>query len=54
MTKGDLAHADQYCPLCRRSHGVCVFTAGSLYCTRENCPNPHQCSPAPGRPDAGQ
>jgi hypothetical protein len=50
----DLAYADQYCPLCWQSHGVCVFTGGSLYCIRQNCPNPHHRRPVPGRPDAGQ
>ena len=41
MATTDLAYADQYCPLCGRSHGVCVFAGGSLYCIRENCPNPN-------------
>lgn len=29
------------CPLCGEAHERCQFTAGSLYCVREDCPNPH-------------
>lgn len=29
------------CALCPASHVLCVFTAGSLFCVRPDCSNPH-------------
>lgn len=31
----------QLCPLCPDEHLICKFAAGTLYCCRRNCPNPH-------------
>jgi hypothetical protein len=40
----------QGCPLCGGTHDTCEFTAGSLYCVKTDCRNPHH--RAPGSPAA--
>jgi len=37
----DLSGLPVACPLCRQVHERCVFTAGSVYCVRPDCRNPH-------------
>jgi hypothetical protein len=54
----DPAYADRPCALCGQRHAPCVFTAGSLYCIRPDCTNPHhrqppEASPAPSQPGPG-
>jgi hypothetical protein len=46
----DLSSVPVACPLCGQVHERCVFTAGSVYCTRPECSNPHHRQPpaAPG------
>jgi len=46
-TTVDLVYAERLCVLCEALtgkalvHAPRVFTAGSLRCVHENCPNPH-------------
>jgi hypothetical protein len=47
---GDLSGLPVVCPLCRQVHERCVFTAGSVYCIRPGCRNPHHRRP-PAAPD---
>jgi hypothetical protein len=41
----DLSGLRVACPLCHQVHERCVFTAGSVYCTRADCQNPHHRQP---------
>lgn len=41
----DLSDAPVACPVCGQVHERCVFTAGSLYCTRPDCRNLHHRTP---------
>lgn len=43
----DLTGTPVACPVCGRVHERCRFTAGSLYCTRPDCQNPHHRRPPP-------
>jgi hypothetical protein len=43
----DLSDVPVTCPLCHQVHERCVFTAGSLYCARPGCRNPHHREPPP-------
>src|SRR5215472_4827375 len=42
----NLSDAPVICPLCLQIHDRCRFTAGSLYCARQDCQNPHHRQPA--------
>jgi hypothetical protein len=41
----DLSGLQIVCPLCHQVHERCIFTAGSAYCTRPDCRNPHHRQP---------
>jgi len=41
----DLSSLPVTCPLCHQVHERCIFTAGSLYCVRPRCRNPHHRQP---------
>jgi hypothetical protein len=41
----DLSGLPVACPLCHQVHERCVFTAGSVYCVRPGCQNPHHRQP---------
>src|SRR5215467_4425992 len=41
----NLSDAPVICPLCLQIHDRCGFTAGSLYCARQDCQNPHHRQP---------
>jgi len=41
----DLSGLPVVCPVCHQVHERCVFTAGSVYCTRPGCRNPHHRRP---------
>jgi hypothetical protein len=43
----DLSSLPVVCPLCGHVHERCRFTAGSLYCVRSDCRNPHHPEPPP-------
>ena len=45
--QGDLSGAPVVCPLCGQVHQRCRFSAGSLYCIRADCRNPHHRWPPP-------
>jgi hypothetical protein len=36
------------CPVCHQVHERCEFRAGSVYCVRPDCQNPHHREPRPG------
>jgi hypothetical protein len=37
----DLSQVPVVCPLCHQVHERCEFEAGSVYCARPGCRNPH-------------
>ena len=41
----DVSQLAVVCPLCHRVHERCEFRAGSVYCARPDCRNPHHREP---------
>ena len=39
------------CRICHQVHERCIFAAGSMYCARPDCRNPHHREPSPMSPE---
>ena len=47
----DLSQFPVVCPICHQVHERCEFRAGSVYCARPDCQNPHHREPPPMPPE---